>query len=264
MYESEIWCKVKEICGWFQIIGRFLLLFVATAWPICDKSPLWARFLSQMTSQRDRFCFGPYPYISPPDYVMNHHFQPHRPQWPDGRVILFVLPTPDTGIRIGATLFRCRVTERIRITRWRAYNLAIVITIGGRCISETVSIAIRRSCISSVAIGIRRMGITKAVSIAIGRSDITTIGILVSRCRVTKTVRWGSRGADNTTVLISVSGRRVTKVVRIGRWCTRDAPICISMGTCAVSETVGISWRGSDVVLCVCCDGEYGSHQCHH
>ena len=53
-----------------------------------------------------------------------------------------LLPTPDTGIQIIATLFRCRVSERIRIARRRTYNLTIVIAIGSCCISKTICVAV--------------------------------------------------------------------------------------------------------------------------
>ena len=53
-----------------------------------------------------------------------------------------LLPTPDTGVRIIATLFCCCVSEGIRKARRRTYCLAIVITIGGRCISKTICVTI--------------------------------------------------------------------------------------------------------------------------
>ena len=52
------------------------------------------------------------------------------------------LPTPDAGIRIGTTLLGGCISERIRMARRRTYNLAIVIAIGGRCISKTICVAV--------------------------------------------------------------------------------------------------------------------------
>ena len=123
-----------------------------------------------------------------------------------------------------------------------------------------------------VVIGCRRP--TTNVRACRWRADAASVLVIVISRRPTADVRTCSRRTYATTILVIVIRGCTASNVRASRSTTRTVTILVVVVRRRSAPNVrACRWRAdattilvviTRVVLCVSCDGEYDSHQCHH